>query len=119
MKHALMLVLLAACGPTSRPVTALGMRAAVLGLDVSTFDASRRAALERGIVATGAAVTVLAHLVYRPWSLDGGRVESRPLADPLPTLDLGIAWSTRKTLSDAERKFIDYLKADANSAHHS
>lgn len=72
----------------------------------------------RGIVATGAAVTVLAHLVYRPWSLDGGRVESRPLADPLPTLDLGIVWSARKTLSDAERKFIDYLKADGNSAHH-
>lgn len=54
MKRALMLVVLAACGPTSRPVTAVGMRAAVLGLDVSTFDRSRLAALERGTVATGA-----------------------------------------------------------------
>lgn len=64
----------------------------------------------RGIVATGEAVTILAHLVYRPWSLDGGRVESRPLADKLPSLDLGIAWNPTRMLSEAERKFIDYLQ---------
>lgn len=64
----------------------------------------------RGMVATGAAVTVLASLVYRPWSLDGGRVELRPLVDPIPSLDLGIAWSTGKVLSEAEHKFVNYLK---------
>jgi DNA-binding transcriptional LysR family regulator len=69
----------------------------------------------RGIVATGEAVTILAHLVYRPWSLDGGRVESRPIADKLPSLDLGIAWNPEKTLSEAERKFIDYLQNEGGS----
>lgn len=70
----------------------------------------------RGIVATGEAITVLAHLVYRPWSLDGGRVESRPLADKLPSLDLGIAWNPGKVLSEAERKFIDYLQNEGRNA---
>lgn len=70
----------------------------------------------RGIVATGEAVTILAHLVYRPWSLDGSRVESRPLADKLPSLDLGIAWKSGKVLSEAERKFIDYLQSEGRNA---
>lgn len=69
----------------------------------------------RGIVATGEAVTILAHLAYRPWSLEGGRVESRPLADPLPSLDLGIAWNRGKVLSEAERKFIDYLQNEGSN----
>lgn len=70
----------------------------------------------RGIVATGEAVTILAHLVYRPWSLDGGRVESRPLAEKIPSLDLGIAWNSSKILSEAERKFIDYLQNEGSNA---
>jgi len=70
----------------------------------------------RGIVATGEAVTVLAHLVYRPWSLDGGRVESRPLSDRLPSLDLGLAWNPGKTLSEAERKFSAYLQNESSNA---
>lgn len=70
----------------------------------------------RGVVATGEAVTVLAHLVYRPWSLDGGRVESRTLADKLPSLDLGLAWNPGKTPSEAERKFIDYLQKEGSNA---
>lgn len=70
----------------------------------------------RGIVATGEAVTILAHLVYRPWSLDGGRVESRSLAEPLPSLDLGIAWNREKVLSEAEQKFIGYLQNEGSNA---
>jgi DNA-binding transcriptional LysR family regulator len=63
----------------------------------------------RGMVATGAAITILASLVYRPWSLDGGRVELRPLKDPIPSLDLGIAWRASHHLSEAEIKFLSYL----------
>jgi DNA-binding transcriptional LysR family regulator len=51
-----------------------------------------------GMVATGAAVTILARLVYRPWSLDGARVELRPLGNSVPTLDLGIAWKRERRL---------------------
>lgn len=66
----------------------------------------------RGMVATGAAVTILAGLVYRPWSLDGARVELRPLGDSVPTLDLGIAWKRERRLSDAETKFLSYLDSN-------
>lgn len=67
----------------------------------------------RGMVATGAAVTILASLVYRPWSLDGGRVELRPLRDAIPSLDLGIAWSADRKLSEAETKFLDYFESES------
>lgn len=66
----------------------------------------------RGMVATGGAITILASLVYRPWSLDGGRVELRKLREHIPTLDLGIVWSAQRPISEAERKFLDYLKPD-------
>ncbi len=66
----------------------------------------------RGMVATGAAITILASLVYRPWSLDGERVELRTAQDNIPSLDLGLAWSNRKHLSEAEIKFLDYLKLE-------
>jgi DNA-binding transcriptional LysR family regulator len=66
----------------------------------------------RGMVATGAAVTILASLVYRPWSLDGGRVELRSLKESIPSLDLGVAWRSDKVLSEAETKFLDYLRSE-------
>jgi DNA-binding transcriptional LysR family regulator len=46
----------------------------------------------RGLVATGAGVTVLPDMTYRPWSLEGDRLEARSLAVELPTLDVGLAW---------------------------
>jgi DNA-binding transcriptional LysR family regulator len=46
----------------------------------------------RGLVATGAGVTVLPDMTYRPWSLEGDRLEARPLDIDLPTLDVGLAW---------------------------
>jgi DNA-binding transcriptional LysR family regulator len=46
----------------------------------------------RGLVATGAGVTVLPDMTYRPWSLEGDRLEARSLAIELPTLDVGLAW---------------------------
>jgi molybdate transport repressor ModE-like protein len=63
----------------------------------------------RGMVATGAAVTILANLVYRPWSLDGGRVELKPIVEKIPSLQLGFAWRTDKELSEVEQKFCNYL----------
>jgi DNA-binding transcriptional LysR family regulator len=46
----------------------------------------------RGLVATGAGVTVLPDMTYRPWSLEGDRLEARSLDIELPTLDVGLAW---------------------------
>lgn len=67
----------------------------------------------RGMVATGAAVTVLAHIVFRPWSLDGGRVEFRQLKDRVPTLDLGLVWRPDRQFGEVEQRFYDYVRSAA------
>ncbi|MEM9683874.1 MAG: LysR substrate-binding domain-containing protein, partial [Pseudomonadota bacterium] len=65
----------------------------------------------REMVASGAAVTILSNLVYRPWALDGGRVEMRALSPKVPTMDIGLAWHRRHVPSAAEQRFTDYLVA--------
>lgn len=47
----------------------------------------------RSIVASGMGVTILSDMVYRPWSLDGRRVEAIQLTQAIPTMDVGLAWS--------------------------
>ena len=47
----------------------------------------------RSLVASGQAVTILSDVVYRPWTLEGRRVETIDLVEPIPTMDIGIAWS--------------------------
>lgn len=47
----------------------------------------------RSLVANGSAVTVLSDMVYRPWSLEGHRIHSVTLTDPIPSMQVGIAWA--------------------------
>jgi DNA-binding transcriptional LysR family regulator len=60
----------------------------------------------RSLVATGAGVAILPELVYRPWSLEGDRIEARPIAEPLPTVEVGLVWRRGSPLSPAARDFI-------------
>ncbi len=46
----------------------------------------------RSLVATGAGVVAAADLVYRPWSLDGDRIESRDVSASLPVVQVGVVW---------------------------
>lgn len=46
----------------------------------------------RSIVANGNGVTILSDMVYRPWSLEGKRVETVVLEDPVPDMRIGLAW---------------------------
>jgi DNA-binding transcriptional LysR family regulator len=61
----------------------------------------------RSLVATGAGITILPTLVYRPWSLEGDRIEARPASEPLPTVKVGIAWRKGAGLQGIARDFID------------
>lgn len=56
----------------------------------------------RSLVASGQATTILSDVVYRPWTLDGRRVERVDLVEMIPTMDVGVAW-TRRTLSPAAK----------------
>ncbi len=60
----------------------------------------------RSLVATGAGVSLLPELVYRPWSLEGDRIESRDVSGSLPVVQVGIVWRKGSSLSQAARDFI-------------
>lgn len=61
----------------------------------------------RSLVATGQAVTILSDVIYRPWTLEGRRVEKIALVDPIPTMDVGIAWKASRQLSTAEKLLLE------------
>jgi len=75
--------------------------------------AFRTDALEavRSMVAEGLAVTILSDMVYRPWSLEGRRVEAREIDADIPTMDMGIAWKRGRMFSEAERLLREHLAA--------
>jgi Transcriptional regulator len=60
----------------------------------------------RSLVATGAGVTLLPDLVYRPWSLEGDRIESRDVSGSLPVVQVGMVWRRGSGLSQPARDFI-------------
>lgn len=64
------------------------------GLAVRPRVAFRTRSVEavRSLVATGAGVAILPSLVYRPWSLEGDRIETRDVSGDLPTVQVGLAW---------------------------
>ena len=63
----------------------------------------------RSMVATGMGITLLSDMVYRPWSLDGQRIEVRTIEDEVPSMDVGLAWRRGATLSPPARAFQEYL----------
>jgi DNA-binding transcriptional LysR family regulator len=59
----------------------------------------------RSMVATGMGVTVLSDMVYRPWSLEGQRIEVRTVTDAVPTMDVGLACRRGTNMSAGARAF--------------
>lgn len=84
---------------TNRLVAALGVRPNV---------AFRTRSVEavRSLVATGAGVALLPNLVYRPWSLEGDRIEIRDVSGDLPAVQVGLAWRRGAPLGDTARDFV-------------
>jgi len=63
----------------------------------------------RSMVANGMGVTILSDMVYRPWSLDGRRVEVKQLADRVPTMDVGLAWAANVEQNAAVAAFREFM----------
>lgn len=63
----------------------------------------------RSMVADGMGVTLLSDMVYRPWSLEGQRIEQRNVTDEIPTMDVGIAWNRQIPQAPATRTFHEFL----------
>lgn len=63
----------------------------------------------RSMVANGMGVCILSDMVYRPWSLEGRRVEVIELIDEIPTMDVGLAWHNTRGHSEAAKAFIEFM----------
>ncbi len=65
----------------------------------------------RSLVATGAGIAILPDLVYRPWSLEGDRIESRDVSGTLPVVQVGIVWRKGSAPKQTTLNFINIAKA--------
>jgi len=89
-------------------------RTAGLKPDVKFVTSSVEAV--RSMVADGLGVTILSDMVYRPWSLDGQRIEQRNLASKIPSMDVGLAWARDAEIASPTRAFMDFLSLAASGA---
>ena len=63
----------------------------------------------RSMVAAGMGVTILSDMVYRPWSLEGQRIEQRTTAEPVPSMDVGLSWARNRPMTQAAQVFRMFL----------
>lgn len=61
----------------------------------------------RSMVANGTGITILSDMVYRPWSLDGKRIEHITLGNAIPSMEIGLSWPRNRSLSAAAKAFRD------------
>ena len=85
---------------------ATGKLLAALGARPHVAFRTRSVEAVRSLVATGAGVALLPDLVYRPWSLEGDRIESRDISGSLPAVQVGMVWRRGSGLSAQARNFI-------------
>ena len=64
----------------------------------------------RSMVANGMGVSILSDMVYRPWSLEGKRVDVMEVNDIIPTMDVGLAWSKRARLNSTTKAFFEFME---------
>lgn len=64
----------------------------------------------RSMVANRMGVSVLSDMVYRPWSLEGKRVDVMEVSDSIPTMDVGLAWSNQTEVEGAAKAFFEFME---------
>jgi DNA-binding transcriptional LysR family regulator len=65
----------------------------------------------RSLIATGAGVAILPDLAYRPWSLEGDRIEARDLTEPIPPVEVAVAWRRGAPLTPVAQQFVALTRA--------
>lgn len=64
----------------------------------------------RSLVGMGVGLATLPDMAYRPWSLEGDRLEARELANPIPTVDVGLVWRRGAPLRPTASQFLDMCR---------
>jgi DNA-binding transcriptional LysR family regulator len=65
----------------------------------------------RSLVASGAGVSFLPDLVYRPWSLEGDRIDSRDVSTQLPVIQVGLVWRRGAKLAEPTKSFLSVAQS--------
>jgi DNA-binding transcriptional LysR family regulator len=84
---------------------------ASLGARPNVAFRTRSVEAVRSLVATGLGLAILPDLIYRPWSLEGDRIEIRDVSGDLPTVQVGLAWRRGAPLGDVTSDFIHLAQA--------
>ncbi len=66
----------------------------------------------RSMVASRSGVTILSDMMYRPWSLEGDRIEVREVAADIPTMNTGVVWPRATPLSAGASTFLRFCQYD-------
>lgn len=69
----------------------------------------------RSMVAAGMGVTILSDMVYRPWSLEGQRIEQRQISETVPSMDVGLTWARARPLTGPAQVFRAFLSLTLSS----
>jgi len=65
----------------------------------------------RSMVANGQGVTILSDMVYRPWSLEGRRLETTEIVGDVPAMDVGLVWRKDRNFTPEMSAFRDYFRS--------
>ncbi|MFM7331979.1 MAG: LysR substrate-binding domain-containing protein, partial [Brachymonas sp.] len=68
----------------------------------------------RSLVAQGMAVTILSDVAYRPFSREGLRIDTRPLQEGLPPIEIGLTWQRGRELAPAVAAFKSFMELTYN-----
>lgn len=79
------------------------------GLEPNVVFSTSSVEAVRSMVAAGMGVTILSDMVFRPWSLEGQKLEQCTLKEPIPSMDVGLCWAKARQLSEAARVFSSFL----------
>lgn len=64
----------------------------------------------RSMVANGQGVAILSDMVFRPWSLEGKRIVTVVPRDPVPAMDVGLAWRRNAVITPEMEAFRSYFR---------
>ncbi len=64
----------------------------------------------RSLVANGQGLSILSDMIYRPWSLEGRRIEVVELAESIPAMDVGLVWRRNATFTPAMSAIRNYFR---------
>lgn len=85
------------------------------GLQPATLLRTSSMEAVREMVALGLGVTILSDMVFRPWSLDGRRIRTVPLKNPIPPMEVGLIWRKGQPLSPVAEAFRKYLEVSVSA----